>query len=65
EENGKLYITGSRSAAVVGISENIEEAEKIAQKAIENFKGEVYYRSDIGTLDLIKKRVERVKKLAK
>ncbi|MBA2862274.1 phosphoribosylamine--glycine ligase [Methanococcus maripaludis] len=65
EENGKLYITGSRSAAVVGISENIEEAEKIAQKAIENFKGEVYYRSDIGTLDLIKKRIERVKKLAK
>nr|A9A6Q7.1 RecName: Full=Phosphoribosylamine--glycine ligase; AltName: Full=GARS; AltName: Full=Glycinamide ribonucleotide synthetase; AltName: Full=Phosphoribosylglycinamide synthetase [Methanococcus maripaludis C6] len=65
EENGKLYITGSRSAAVVGISEKIEEAEKIAQKAIKNFKGEVYYRSDIGTLDLIKKRIDRVKKLAK
>ncbi|ABO35544.1 phosphoribosylamine--glycine ligase [Methanococcus maripaludis C5] len=65
EKNGKLYITGSRSAAVVGISENIEEAEKIAQMAIENFKGEVYYRSDIGTLGLIKKRIERVKQLAK
>ncbi|WP_459201942.1 phosphoribosylamine--glycine ligase [Methanococcus sp. CF] len=65
EKDGKLFITGSRSAAVVGISENIEKAEKIAQKAIENFKGEVYYRSDIGTPDLIKKRVERVKQLAK
>ncbi|ABR55276.1 phosphoribosylamine--glycine ligase [Methanococcus vannielii SB] len=63
EENGKLVITGSRSAAVTGISERIEDAEKIAQDAIINFEGEIFFRSDIGTKKLIEKRIERMKEL--
>ena len=63
EENGKLIITGSRSAAVTGVSENIEEAEKIAQDAIVNFKGEIFFRRDIGTSKLIEKRIKRMDEL--
>jgi len=63
EENGKLIITGSRSAAVTGVSENIEEAEKIAQEAIVNFKGEIFFRRDIGTSKLIEKRIKRMDEL--
>ena len=65
EKNGKLYITGSRSAAVVGVADTIEEAEKIAESAIQHIKGDVFYRKDIGTLDLINKRIERMKELRK
>jgi len=63
EEDGKLYITGSRSAAVVGIADDIEEAEKIAENAIQNISGEVFYRKDIGRTNLIKKKVEKMNKL--
>ncbi|MBP2172933.1 phosphoribosylamine--glycine ligase [Methanococcus voltae] len=63
EEDGKLYITGSRSAAVVGVADKIEDAEKIAQNAIENFEGEVFYRRDIGTKKLIQKRIDRINEL--
>ena len=62
---GGGYITGSRSAAVVGVADTIEEAEKIAESAIQHIKGDVFYRKDIGTLDLINKRIERMKELRK
>ncbi len=63
EENGKLYITGSRSVSVVGISEDITEAERIAEECINYITGDVFHRSDIGKLDLIRKRIETMKKL--
>ena len=63
EVDGKLYMTGSRSVAVVGVADTIEEAEKIAENAIQYIKGDVFHRSDVGKLDLIKKRIERMKEL--
>ncbi|AEH06570.1 phosphoribosylamine--glycine ligase [Methanothermococcus okinawensis] len=65
ENDGKLYITGSRSAAVVGVADTIEEAEKIAENAIQYIKGDVFYRKDIGTLNLINKRIEKMNNLRK
>ena len=38
-------------------------AETIAQSAIENIKGPTFYRKDIGTDELIKKRIDHMKKL--
>jgi len=58
-----LYMTRSRAAAFVGIADNIEGAEKIAQKAVEKVKGNVFYRKDIGTKRLLRKRVEHIKSL--
>jgi len=58
-----LYMTRSRAAAFVGIADTIEGAEKIAQNAVEKVRGNVFYRKDIGTEKLLRKRVEHMKKL--
>ena len=53
-------MTGSRALAFVGIADSIAEAEKIAEAAVSQVKGKVFHRKDIGTQDLIQKRVEKV-----
>ena len=53
-----LYLAGSRAVAMVGIADNLAEAEKLAQAGVESVKGPVFYRRDIGTKELIQKRVE-------
>ena len=58
-----MYLTGSRSVALVGISENIEECERIVEEAMKYIEGEVFHRRDIGKIELIKKRIEIMKKL--
>jgi len=63
QENGKLLMTGSRAVAFVGIADTLEEAERIAQKALESVKGNVFFRSDIGTRELIQKRVRHMQSL--
>ncbi|HIP15969.1 MAG TPA: phosphoribosylamine--glycine ligase [Methanothermococcus okinawensis] len=63
ERDGKLYLTGSRSVAVVGVSESIEECERIVEEAIKYIEGKVFHRRDIGKIELIRKRVEMMKKL--
>jgi len=55
-----LYMSGSRAIAFVGISENFEEAERIAESAITSVKGSVFHRSDIGTKELIEKRIRHM-----
>lgn len=57
-----LYMTSSRALGVVGIDEDIAAAERKAEKAIEAIGGPVDHRPDIGTEDLIRKRVEHMKK---
>ncbi len=58
-----LYEIGSRTAAVVGIANTIYEAEQIAEAEINRIKGPLFHRKDIGTKELIEKRVEMMKKL--
>lgn len=62
KEDG-LYMTGSRAIAFVGIANNIEEAEKIAEEAVSSVKGRVFHRKDIGTKSLIEKRIEHINKI--
>jgi phosphoribosylamine--glycine ligase len=62
-ENGMISTTSSRSIAIVGISDEIETAEKIAENAIRYIKGPVYARHDIGKQDLIMKRVRHMNEL--
>lgn len=63
EKDGKIYTTTSRSLAVVGISDRIEEAEKIAENALNYVSGKIYMRHDIGKIENIRKKVERMKRI--
>jgi phosphoribosylamine---glycine ligase len=58
EENGKLFLGGSRAIGFVGIADTIEEAETLAEQATKSVVGEVFHRKDIGTRELIEKRME-------
>lgn len=58
-----LYMTASRAIGVVGIADELGEAEKIAEKAAAAIKGAVAHRSDIGTAPLIEKRVRHMREL--
>ncbi|HAU1320756.1 TPA: phosphoribosylamine--glycine ligase [Legionella pneumophila] len=62
-KDSKLYATGSRTAAYVGIASTISEAEEIAEQQINNIKGPLFHRKDIGTLPLINTRVEAMCRL--
>lgn len=59
KEDG-LYMTSSRAIAFLGIGNNLEEAEKIAEKATESIIGNVFHRKDIGTNALIEKGIKHV-----
>ncbi|MDD4352023.1 MAG: phosphoribosylamine--glycine ligase [Candidatus Gracilibacteria bacterium] len=56
-----IYLSGSRAIAMVGIADTIAEAEKLAQKAVESVSGPVFYRKDIGTDELIGRRVQHMR----
>lgn len=58
-----LYMTSSRAIALVGIAKRLEEAEGIAEAAVGAIAGPVDHRMDIGTDQLIKKRVAHMKQL--
>ncbi|WP_406660940.1 phosphoribosylamine--glycine ligase [Methanolobus sp. ZRKC3] len=63
EKDGKVYTTGSRAVAVVGMADSIKEAEIKAQNALENINGDLHSRRDIGTSDLIQKRIDHMKEI--
>lgn len=63
EDGGKVYTTGSRAVAVVGIADTIAQAEKAAQHALDNIEGDLHSRRDIGTAGLIQKRIDHMKKI--
>jgi phosphoribosylamine---glycine ligase len=64
KEDG-LYMTGSRAIAFVGIGSDLEEAEVKAENAISSVKGRVFHREDIGTKELIQKRIDHMKRIWK
>ena len=54
-------LMGSRAIAFVGIGKNLQEAEAIAEKAASSVRGPVFHRKDIGTHELIERRIAHVK----
>jgi fusion protein PurCD len=56
-------MTGSRAIAFLGIGNSLEEAEKAAEEAVSNVKGQVFHRKDIGTKVLIQKRINHINKI--
>ena len=63
EGDDKWIMTGSRAIAVLGVGENLLQAHKQAADLISNISGEVFYRKDIGTADLIAKRIDFMNKI--
>lgn len=63
EKDNKIYTTGSRALAVLGIADTIKEAEKKAHAGISALKGAIYSRRDIGTDELIRKRIQHMEEL--
>jgi len=58
-----LYLTGSRAVALVGLHADLFEAEKLVETEIKKITGPVFHRADIGTKELVDKRVEMMKQL--
>ena len=62
-KGGDLFEAGSRTVAVVGTGETIWEAEEIAEKEISNVKGPLFHRKDIGTTEMIQKKINHMSSL--
>ncbi len=54
-------MSGSRALAFVGISKDFGKAERIAEESIKSVKGNVFHREDIGTKELIERRIRHMK----
>ncbi len=63
EKEDGIYMTSSRAIGVVGIADTLEEAEKIAEDGVKGIKGNVDHRPDIGTKELIERRVRHMEEL--
>ena len=63
QKDEKLIEVGSRTVAVVGTGETIWEAEEIAEKEISKIKGPLFHRKDIGTTELIQKKINHMTSL--
>lgn len=59
----RFHLTSSRALAVLGVSPDLAEAERIADQTARNITGDVAYRPDIGTTVLIKKQLRHMKEL--
>ncbi|MEJ1967775.1 MAG: phosphoribosylamine--glycine ligase [Rhizomicrobium sp.] len=64
EEAGAIRLTDSRSLALVGVADTLQEAEKISEKAASSVRGPVHHRQDIGTSKLIQKRIDHMEQIA-
>ncbi len=63
KRKGRLYTSSSRALAFVGIGKTIGEAEAIAAESLSLVKGPVSYRKDIGTRELIEKRIRHMEEV--
>lgn len=63
QKDDGLYLSGSRAIAFVGIGDDINTAAMLAESAVSSVSGPVFYRKDIGSKELIEKRVDHMKNI--
>jgi phosphoribosylamine--glycine ligase len=63
KSDGDLVMTGSRAIAFLGMAPSVEQAGQIVEEAIGKIDGPVTHRADIGTRELIEKRVRHLEEL--
>jgi phosphoribosylamine--glycine ligase len=62
-EPHKYRMTGSRAIAFVGIGPTLEEANRHAEDACRRVRGPVRHRTDIGTAELLERRVRHMARI--
>ncbi|MCW6169528.1 MAG: phosphoribosylamine--glycine ligase [Thermoplasmatales archaeon] len=60
----KVEMTSSRALALAAIGDSIPDASDIVEKNLHRIRGEYYVRHDIGTEDLIQRKIENIRKLS-
>ncbi|MCP3682697.1 MAG: phosphoribosylamine--glycine ligase [bacterium] len=63
EKDGEIFMTKSRAAGVVGIADDMDAAEQIAEEAAQKIEGNVFHRKDIGTQKILQKRIDHMKSI--
>ena len=63
EDGGKLKVGHERGIAFLARGDTIFDANEKVETAVSNLEGDFHYRSDIGSRQLIKTKIEAVKKL--
>lgn len=61
--DGKIFTAGSRTAAYVGVAPTIPKAEEESEKEVCGIVGPLFHRTDIGTEQLIQRRMDAMRKL--
>jgi len=65
DSENRILTGTSRALAVVGIAENLTDAERIAESGIAKIGGKLFHRRDIGTPELVAKRTAHLNELRK
>ena len=64
KDNDHVLTTTSRSLAVVGVADKINNAENICEEALKHVQSDhIFIRHDIGTPELIERRITNMNKL--
>ncbi|MBC7080775.1 MAG: phosphoribosylamine--glycine ligase [Thermoplasmatales archaeon] len=63
EKNGKIYTTKSRALAILGIADEIYEAEEICDRCLKYVKGDIFVRHDIGKKETLEKKMMKMRLL--
>jgi phosphoribosylamine--glycine ligase len=63
QKDGNVLTTGSRALGLVTTAESIQDAEERCEKATKYVQGDLYHRSDVGTSELILKRIRHMKEV--
>ena len=62
-EGNNIYTTTSRTMGILGIADDLQKAEQIAEEGVKCVEGQLFHRRDIGTLKLLQKRIEHMNSL--
>jgi phosphoribosylamine--glycine ligase len=63
EEDGKILTTSSRSIALLGVGNTLQEAHEQVVESLDKVQGRLFYRRDIGTQELVEKRIRHMRSL--
>lgn len=63
QKNNKIYTSSSRAFGLLGIGDSLGEAENICENVTSYVEGDVYHRKDVGTRELIQKRIKHMEEI--
>lgn len=60
EKDGKVFTTTSRAVGVVGVADDLDEAERKAEEGVKHVRGRIFVRHDIGKRHMLDAKVARM-----